>query len=204
MKRFWVFLTALLILSATSTTFAATTVFTDESAFLSAIQPGYYLEDFDSFACGSFVGPSLDFGPINGFSYTMSASLDLWSGPGNMSTNNAFDPINIAFTGSAVTAVGGNFWPTDIAGGDVVGNIDLWLSDGTTLTIVNADFSTFRGFVSDGAAFTSMSLSIPGPTIQWPTVDDFYVGQVIPAPGAILLASIGAGFVGWLRRRRTL
>jgi len=89
---------------------------------------------------------------------------------------------------------------------------------GETLTMTAYDGVGGTGAVLDTDSFTSSevatvySLSVSASDIRSIVVSDGVAlwamddlkFQPIPAPGAILLGSIGVGLVGWLRRRRTL
>ncbi|MBN2172110.1 MAG: hypothetical protein JW819_12395 [Candidatus Krumholzibacteriota bacterium] len=148
------------------------TVYTNLTDFLAVIAPDYYFDDFSWCSWQTVYAPSYQFGPVNGYSYTASASSYLFSIPGAISTNSALDPITIVFDGAPVTAVGGDFFCTDFDGYPVPATTNVTLDDGTVVNLVYP--TVFSGFTSL-VPIVSMVIT---PSNDWATFDNFYVGSL--------------------------
>ena len=157
-----------------------------------------YTETFGSTPTGFLAsGYSSSTGPVN---WSATATGGLYVDFGYFSTNNAGQALTFDFSapGLSIQAVGGNFFATDVSFNVVPAVVVVLLDDGTSYVNLMTLESSFVGFISTGAAISSITLSLPLASDLYPTVDRMVFG-VVPAPGAIALLGL-AGFVG-LRRR---
>ena len=183
---------------------ASADVFTDSASFMSALEPGAYTNDFSD----TFAGPSGDLMYSGGgFSYTVGtanalgpAISGLFNDPGLVSTDNAGDGILVTFTSGNVTAVGGNFWSTDINFQAAPATVTITLDDGTTEIFSSSSSIDFRGFTSVSTISSIFIDTDDAAAPTWSAMDNLTVGTNIPAPGTAALLGLG-GLVATRRRR---
>jgi hypothetical protein len=175
---------------------------------------GYYLEANDRSQV------TVSGGSIAGYLEANDNSQVSFSGGSTGSNLVARDSSQVSFSGGSI---GNSLLADDTSQinffGGSVGDSLIADFDGV-LTIIGSDFAV------DGVPFgygelTSIlggiyhlepSRHLTGTLASGGSIDnDFYIGNdakieliPVPAPGALVLGSIGLGFVSWLRRRRTL
>ena len=209
MKLFKLSAVVLLTATATISHSSSNTIYTSQATFLAHTQPGSYLETFDSLPQFTPLNSPLSFSK-NGFSYTASAPSadnqffntgtvgDVWLSTFDHSTNIVFD-----FTSNNVTAVGGNFFLTDIPGNVVPGMITVTLDNGTTFSVSDPSAASFVGFTTS-SPIHSLTFIPPasGANEIFGTVNNFITGRSVPDSGStLLLSGIAVTSIGWLRRK---
>lgn len=108
-------------------------------------------------------------------------------------------------TSGNVTAVGGFFFGSDIAGAFQAAAITVTLNSGQIITVPSAGQTTtsFAGFTSTVPITSVTVVADQSAGNRWPTVNDFIVGQatVVPEPTSLALVGIPALALAWKRRR---
>jgi hypothetical protein len=139
-------------------------------------------------------------GSTGGINWSATATGGLFCQSGYFSTNN---PVAATFTfAPGVMSVGANIFGTDISFNSLPATITVDLADGSSYIASTSGPTDFVGFISNGAAISSLTMaaSDTAPGDIYVTADNMYFG-VVPAPSSLaLLASAGLSAT---RRRRS-
>ena len=151
-------------------------------------------ETFNSYN-GFYANPLT--GSVGGINWSATAIGGLFcdSSQGWFSTNN---PVAATFTfAPGVMSVGANIFGTDSSFNIVQAKITVTLADGSSYVARSNGPADFVGFISDGAAISSLTMNAVatagGPTNVYVSADNMYFGvTAIPAPGAAALLGLAA------------
>lgn len=146
------------------------------------------------------------------YTYQAAAATSSFFGAGTtanpwLSTNLATDFILFSNFSPSISAIGGNFFGSNIAGAFLSGNIILEAIDtaGTlSTTLIAPGVSSFFGFVSTTSLVSLKVTSVQGAAPLWPTVDNLTLGQrltQVPEPATLALVAFGLLAAAGARRR---
>jgi hypothetical protein len=186
------------------------TVYTDKTAFLAALSPGYYTETFSTLAVNTLLSSPivLNSGPNqfevstgSGDFYNAANGSDVW-----LSTDIRSESVNFSAFANSPTAIGGYFFLTNSSGSPNTGTINANLNSGAaTSSITTASSTNFIGFVSTNNTPLSSLLLTTSATTWWVTANDVIVGKALPVsePSTYILALIASGVMIRIGRNRS-